>query len=58
MLLYGSAGGLTGSGSQLFFQGAGGVPGNLEAQDLFGSELSSGDFDNDGFGDLAVGGAG
>jgi len=54
-VLYGSAGGLTGSGSQLFYQGASGVPGNLEAQDLFGSELSSGDFDNDGFGDLAVG---
>jgi hypothetical protein len=54
-VLYGSAGGLTGSGSQLFFQGAGGVPGNLEAQDLFGSSLASGDFDNDGLGDLAVG---
>jgi hypothetical protein len=54
-VLYGSAGGLTGSGSQLFYQGAGGVPGNLEAEDLFGSSLSSGDFDNDGFADLAVG---
>jgi FG-GAP repeat protein len=54
-ILYGSANGLTGTGSQLFRQGAGGVAGNLEAGDSFGSALSAGDFDNDGFSDLAVG---
>jgi hypothetical protein len=54
-VLYGSANGLTGSGSQLFWQGAAGVAGNLEAGDLFGSALSAGDFDNDGFSDLAIG---
>jgi FG-GAP repeat len=54
-VLYGSAGGLTGTGSQAFWQGAGGVAGNLEAGDLFGSALAAGDFDHDGFGDLAVG---
>jgi FG-GAP repeat len=53
-VLYGSAGGLTGTGSQLFWQGAGGVAGNPEAFDLFGLTLSAGDFDNDGFADLAV----
>jgi hypothetical protein len=54
-VLYGSANGLTGTGSQQFWQGAGGVAGNLEAGDLFGSALSAGDFDNDGFSDLAIG---
>ena len=57
-VLYGSAGGLTGSGSQLFSQGAGGVAGRAEAGDEFGFSLASGDFDNDGFADLAVGASG
>ena len=54
-VLYGSAGGLTGSGSQLFWQGAGGVAGAAETEDEFGYALATGDFDNDGFADLAVG---
>ena len=54
-VLYGSAAGLTGSSSQLFFQGAGGVGGAAETEDEFGSALEAGDFDNDGFADLAVG---
>jgi FG-GAP repeat len=54
-VLYGSAGGLTGSGSQLFWQGAGGVVGTAETEDEFGYALAAGDFDNDGFADLAVG---
>jgi hypothetical protein len=54
-VLYGSANGLTGSGSQLFWQGAGGVKGTAETDDIFGHVLSAGDFDNDGFADLAVG---
>lgn len=54
-VLYGSAGGLTGAGSQLFRQGAGGVGGAAEAFDVFGVALSAGDFNNDGPGDLAVG---
>ena len=54
-MLYGSAGGLTGSGSQQFSQGAGGVPGTAETGDEFGHALATGDFDNDGFADLAVG---
>jgi FG-GAP repeat/FG-GAP-like repeat len=50
-VLYGSAGGLSGAGSQIFSQ----VGGMVEAGDLFGAALASGDFDNDGFADLAAG---
>jgi FG-GAP repeat len=54
-VLYGAAGGLTGAGSQLFRQGAGGVGGSAEELDEFGRALSAGYFNNDGFADLAVG---
>ena len=50
-VLYGSAGGLTTTGSQLFTQ-VGSAP---ETFDVFGLGLASGDFDNDGFADLAAG---
>lgn len=48
-VLYGSLGGLTGAGSQLFTQG------NAEPVDFLGASLAAGDFDGDGFFDLAVG---
>jgi len=54
-VLAGSANGLSGSGSQLFVQGGGGVADAAEPFDLFGSALAAGDFDNDGFIDLAIG---
>jgi hypothetical protein len=50
-VLYGSAGKLTGSGSQLFTQ-VGSAP---EPFDGFGDALATGDFNHDGFADLAVG---
>lgn len=50
-VLYGTGGGLTGAGGQLFTQ----VAGNPEAGDSFGWELAAGDFDSDGFADLAAG---
>jgi hypothetical protein len=50
-VIYGSAAGLTTTGGQLFTQ----VAGTVEAFDLFGDALAAGDFDNDGFADLAAG---
>jgi hypothetical protein len=54
-VLFGSPTGLTAAGGQQFRQGAEGVAGSAEADDEFGSALASGDFDNDGASDLAVG---
>jgi hypothetical protein len=54
-VLYGTAAGLTGSGSQLFTQNSPGVGDSAEVGDLFGSALGAGDFDGDGFADLAIG---
>src|SRR5215217_2060232 len=53
-VLYGSTGGLTTSGGQLFVQPVSAV----EAGDVFGFSLASGDFNNDGIADLAVGAPG
>jgi len=58
-VLYGSAGsGLSGTGSQLFHQDTPGVPGTAESFDFFGDALAPGDFNGDGFADLAVGAPG
>jgi hypothetical protein len=54
-IFYGAAGGLSARGNQLFYQGAGGVQETAEADDGFGSSLTAGDFDGDGYADLAVG---
>ena len=54
-VLYGSAGGLTGTGSKAFWQGTGGAAGALEGDDRFGAALAAGDFNDNGFADLAVG---
>jgi hypothetical protein len=54
-VLYGSPSGLTQDGIQWFDQESDGVFGDLEASDLFGFSLAVGDFDGNGFDDLAVG---
>ena len=54
-VLYGSSLGLTSTGSQFFDQSAVGLPDEPEAVDLFGSAFAAGDFDGDGYQDLAVG---
>jgi hypothetical protein len=54
-VIYGSADGLTSQGSQVWHQDVPGIGGRSEESDRFGSALAWGDFDGDGYGDLAVG---
>ena len=54
-VLYGATGGLTATGNQQWLQGSGGVGGVAEVGDQFGFALTSGDFNNDTFADLAIG---
>ena len=54
-VLYGSSGGLTAAGSQLWSQDSPGVAGVAEAGDGFGGALAAGDFNGDSREDLAVG---
>ena len=53
--MYGGANGLSATGSQQWMQDTLAVGSGSEVLDGFGATLSSGDFNNDGFGDLAVG---
>ncbi|MGW4393515.1 FG-GAP-like repeat-containing protein [Streptomyces sp. NPDC004685] len=55
---YGAAGGLTSAKSTVISQSSTGVPGASEAGDGFGSAVATGDFNSDGYGDLAVGASG
>jgi hypothetical protein len=54
-VLYGSAGGLTTVDFDEWDQNKGTIIGICEDYDQFGSALATGDFDNDGYGDLAIG---
>jgi hypothetical protein len=54
-VLYGSAAGITATGDQFWSQDSPGVLGGSEAGDGFGEALASGDFDRDGYADLAIG---
>jgi hypothetical protein len=54
-VLYGGPGGLTASGDDLWSQRAPGVRGTPSSNDQFGTAVASGDFDRDGFADLAIG---
>jgi hypothetical protein len=55
-VLYGSSGGgLTAGDDQLWHQGSPGIPGALERDDRFGWSLTVGNFNGDGYDDLAIG---
>ena len=54
-ILYGTGDGLSDSGTQLWRQGSGGITEPEEANDHFGYALATGDFNHDGFDDLAIG---
>lgn len=54
-VLYGSSSGITGSGSDFWHQDASGIGSLNEEDDRFGFALTAGDFDGDGYTDLAVG---
>ncbi|WP_437319059.1 hypothetical protein [Sorangium sp. So ce385] len=57
-VIYGSILGLTSGGDQLWHQDSPGVVGSAENDDRFGYALVAGDFNNDGFDDLAIGAPG
>lgn len=54
-VIYGSAAGLQASGDQFWHQDVKFVDGTAEHGDSFGDSLASGDFNNDGTADLAIG---
>ncbi len=54
-VLYGSATGLTAAGDQFWTQDSRGVKGVAGRFEFFGGSLATGDFDRDGFADLAIG---
>jgi len=54
-VLYGSTRGTTVAGDQLWTQDVPGMPGEVGLDDSFGWSVASGDFDDDGFDDLAIG---
>ncbi|HYN95225.1 MAG TPA: hypothetical protein VES42_15365 [Pilimelia sp.] len=54
-VLYGSAAGLAAARNQLWHQNSAGIANVAEAGDTFGASLSPGDFNGDGYADLAIG---
>src|SRR5204863_441085 len=54
-ILYGSASGLRATGSQFWSQNSSGILDTAETDDFFGDALVAGDFNGDGFADLAIG---
>ncbi|MFD7441726.1 FG-GAP-like repeat-containing protein [Streptomyces sp. NPDC059909] len=54
MVLNGSASGLSSTNRKLITEATSGVPGTAESTDWFGTATTTGDFDGDGYADLAV----
>ncbi|GAA3477062.1 FG-GAP-like repeat-containing protein [Streptomyces yanii] len=57
-VMYGSPTGLKASTKQVFHQDSAGIPGVAEAGDAYGSSVTTGDLDGDGYADLVVGASG
>lgn len=55
VILYGSGSGLYKSDGVEWYQGLNGLADSFEANDHFGAALAAGDFDGDGYDDLAIG---
>jgi hypothetical protein len=54
-VVYGTIDGLDDLGNQMLVEDNGSIPDTSEANDLFGFAVATGDFDSDGYADLAVG---
>lgn len=54
-VLYGTASAISAAGNQLWHRDVAGVLGTADAGDAFGSSIAWGDFNDDGYSDLAVG---
>jgi disulfide bond formation protein DsbB len=54
-VIYGSAAGLTATGNQFWHQNSPGIRDAAEPDDHFGDSLAAGDYNGDGFADLAIG---
>ncbi len=54
-VIYGSGGGLTSTGNQVWTQNSAGVLDSAEAADSFGAAVAAGDVDRSGDADLAIG---
>ena len=54
-VIYGGPAGLAAPGNQIWHQDSDGIVGGAESFDRFGEALAAGDFNNDGFKDLAIG---
>lgn len=57
-VMYGSAGGVKTTGGQTWSQDTPGIPGAAESGDQFGGAIATGDINNDGYDDVAVGAPG